>query len=130
MLCGKVVERDGDGVVFTPGAGIPTLRIDPDLIGQVISNIVRNARESGATEIVLTTGRNGDTAWFRVRNTGDPIDPDLLSRIFQPFATTKTTGAGVGLALCKKIVTVHGGSIAARNVTDGVEFEVKLPWTS
>jgi signal transduction histidine kinase len=131
-LLAKILDRAAmtDRVVLDRGEGIPELNLDPELIGQVVVNLLRNAVDAGADEIAVTTAASGDEVSIRVRNSGPPIPPDVLGRLFQPFVTTKTDGTGLGLAHAKKIVTAHGGEIEAKNVEGGVEFEVRLPWTS
>jgi signal transduction histidine kinase len=69
-------------------------------------------------------------AWVKISFTdnGPGISPELLSRIFEPFFSTKTTGMGVGLAICQKIVEAHKGRIEATNlVPKGTQFSVFLP---
>ena len=131
----RLAERVGRREPSTPPirfalcADLPSVPADPDLIGQVLSNLLRTAREADAGDIEIATGRRPGEVWLCVRNSGTPIPEEVLGRIFQPFVTTKSSGAGVGLALCKKIVTAHGGTIDARNGANGTEFEVTLPWT-
>ncbi|MCZ6787950.1 MAG: ATP-binding protein, partial [Planctomycetota bacterium] len=104
--------------------------IDPDLIGQVFDNLIRNAAEAGANEVTVVTRQGEGVVVAVVRNPGPPIPPEVIGRLFQPFVTTKATGAGVGLAFCKKILTAHGGDISAANFDGGVEFEMRLPCMS
>jgi two-component system sensor histidine kinase AtoS len=109
---------------------LPSLHGDPDLLGRVFVNLLQNAVEAGASDIFFTTAADGDVLSVRVHNHGPPISPEILGRLFQPFVTTKAKGTGVGLAYCRKVVVAHGGEVAARNLDDGPELEVRLPWTS
>jgi two-component system sensor histidine kinase HydH len=65
---------------------------------------------------------------FTVRDHGAGLPTGQEARIFDPFFTTRTTGTGLGLALARRIVELHGGSISARNADDGgALFRVELP---
>jgi signal transduction histidine kinase len=120
----------GDRVTYRAGEGTPRVQLDPELIRQVIVNLVKNAHEAGARTVSIETASDEETVRILVRNDGPAIPPDVLGRLFQPFVTTRATGTGLGLALCRKILHAHGGEITARNMSPGVEFEVSLPWTS
>jgi len=113
---------------------------DADRLVQVFVNLVRNAadavRSDGAGGSVHVSGRAVERDGSRwallvVRDTGPGIDPEMLSRLFEPFASTKldARGTGLGLAVSEGIVREHGGTIIARNRADrgGAEFEVMLP---
>jgi two-component system NtrC family sensor kinase len=114
---------------------LPRLKGDPLLLHQVFLNMVMNAEQALATagrpgKIEITTAaRHGDIV-ASVRDTGDGIPFDALSRIFEPFYTTKEVGkgTGLGLAIAYGIVQEHGGQIAAANHPDGgAVFTVELP---
>jgi two-component system NtrC family sensor kinase len=114
---------------------LPRLKGDPLLLHQVFLNMVMNAEQALATagrpgRIEITTAaRHGDVV-ASVRDTGDGIPFDALSRIFEPFYTTKDVGkgTGLGLAIAYGIVQEHGGQIAAANHPEGgAVFTVELP---
>jgi two-component system NtrC family sensor kinase len=114
---------------------LPRLKGDPLLLHQVFLNMVMNAEQALATagrpgRIEITTAaRHGDIV-ASVRDTGDGIPFDALSRIFEPFYTTKEVGkgTGLGLAIAYGIVQEHGGQIAAANHPEGgAVFTVELP---
>jgi signal transduction histidine kinase len=114
---------------------LPRVQSDPLLLHQVFLNIVMNAEQaiaasgrSGRIEIATRTSDNRVVA--TVRDSGDGIPPDALSRIFEPFYTTKEVGkgTGLGLAIAYGIVQEHGGQIAAANHPEGgAIFTVELP---
>jgi signal transduction histidine kinase len=120
----------GGEVRLEPADPAPAVYADPDLLGQVFHNLLRNAVEAGAHEIRLNTRREGGEAVVIVRNDGPPIPEGVAPRLFEPFVTGRASGTGLGLAICRKIVAAHGGRISGRNTPGGVEFEVRLPWTS
>jgi two-component system NtrC family sensor kinase len=114
---------------------LPRLKGDPLLLHQVFLNMVMNAEQALATagrpgRIEITTAaRQGDIV-ASVRDTGDGIPFDALSRIFEPFYTTKEVGkgTGLGLAIAYGIVQEHGGQIAAANHPEGgAVFTVEIP---
>jgi len=100
---------------------------------QVFLNLVMNACDAmsdtptGERLLVVATASHGE-ARIEVRDGGRGIAPDALSRVFEPFVTTKRDGLGLGLAICRSIVTAHGGHIsAANNPERGATFVVSLP---
>jgi two-component system, NtrC family, sensor kinase len=116
---------------------LPRVQSDPLLLHQVFSNIVVNAEHAiGATgkggriEIRTSASPAGDRVVVSVRDTGPGIPADALSRIFEPFYTTKEVGkgTGLGLAITYGIVQEHGGEIVAANHPGGgAVFTIELP---
>lgn len=110
---------------------------DPTRLNQVVGNLLANAvkftPEDGS--IVLTLAREGDAAVLRVRDTGIGMDRALIGRVFDPFVQGERPGGrpmgglGIGLTLARRLVELHGGTIAARSdgVGMGSEFTVRLP---
>ena len=65
---------------------------------------------------------------LEVSDTGNGIPPEHLSRIFEPYFSTKRTGMGLGLAIVRNIIEQHGGQIAARSRSgEGTAFTIRLP---
>jgi two-component system sensor histidine kinase HydH len=89
--------------------------IDPDRINQVLLNLYLNAIESmqpgGELGVGLSAGEEGQQFEIRVSDTGCGIPGDHLSRIFDPYFTTKSTGTGLGLAIAHNIIEAMGGKI-------------------
>jgi two-component system, OmpR family, sensor kinase len=107
--------------------------VDPDAIGIVIDNLVRNAIDhSPAGQAVTVSVGPGPT--ITVEDRGPGVPPELRTRIFEPFARGRATdraaglGLGLGLAICRRIVDGHGGSISASDRPGGgARFVVNLP---
>jgi len=96
-------------------------------------NLIQNALDafegSGGT-IVIQTRRQTKSVAVKISDNGKGIEPEYLSRIFEPFYTTKQigSGTGLGLSLCHQIVKQHGGTISVESQLGmGTEFEVNLP---
>ena len=112
---------------------VPLVLGDRVQLQQVLLNLVMNACDAmsdtppGERLLVVSTATHGD-ARIEVRDRGSGIAPDALARVFEPFVTTKHDGLGLGLAICRSIVTAHGGHIsAANNPERGATFVVSLP---
>lgn len=104
---------------------------DSTRVSQVLSNLLGNAVQYalGSTPIVLEVdGVDVATLRVRVRNAG-VLPANLVQRIFEPFKGSfhQSRGLGLGLYIVDQFVRAHGGTVEARNVEDGVEFEVVLP---
>lgn len=115
---------------------LPAVDADPVQLQQVLVNLVRNACEAlaaseGERRIrVLTCVRDGRVV-VEVCDNGPGLAPELAGRLFEPFATTKSSGMGLGLAICRSIVEAHRGRLAAEpgsgNDPRGMVFRVELP---
>ncbi len=103
---------------------------DPDLLGQVAENLLKNAIEAQPEGgfIQLTVERKNEEACFRVKNGGFALNPDEADRILNPYFTTKVDGTGLGLTISRRIVEAHGGRMEVSVPKTGVvEISVCLP---
>lgn len=110
------------------------LLMDRSQIEQVLINLLKNAQEAVENEEIpyvrLTTHLSSNKRDFiiSITDNGKGILPEVMERIFVPFFTTKTNGSGIGLSICKQIVTLHGGTITASSKPDDkTTFSVVLP---
>jgi signal transduction histidine kinase/CheY-like chemotaxis protein len=127
---------------FEPGSG--QLRGDPDRLQQVVTNLLSNALKfTGAGGQISVTLRNvGGFTQLSVEDTGQGIAPELLPHVFDRFRqgdssiTRHTGGLGLGLALVREIVTLHGGTVSAYSAGVGhgarfvATFPARHPWKS
>jgi signal transduction histidine kinase len=105
---------------------------DLNKLKQVFINLFRNACEaisSGNTvtcELIQST--NPTQICVRIHNGGDPIPPEILPRLTEPFCSTKPSGTGLGLAIVKRIVMAHGGELSIQSdALTGTTVRVQLP---
>jgi two-component system sensor kinase FixL len=111
---------------------LPEVHIDRVQVQQVLTNLVRNAIEamveSAKREIVISAVAIDETIEIAVTDSGPGIAPDIMAQLFKPFVTTKSTGMGVGLSICRSIVQSHGGDLRAEaNPAGGATFRFTLP---
>ncbi len=118
---------------------LPTLHADPNRLRQLLNNLLTNAIEAQtdkeATHARVTTRlieeAQGASVELRVEDRGRGVAPEMLSRIFEPYVTSKPRGTGLGLAIVKKIVEEHGGIVWMENAeTGGGCAAVRLPVTA
>ena len=137
-----VQEATELALVGTRHQGVQTtLQLDPTMgtalidriqIGQVLINLIRNAVEamedSERRELVVATRALDDGVAITVTDSGPGISEEVAERLFQPFVTTKASGLGLGLSICREIVETHGGQLTVAAVAGGgTVFTVLLP---
>lgn len=115
--------------------GLPHVQADRVQLQQVILNLILNAVEAmGSVEkrvrtlSVSTEQHQSGGVLASVRDSGPGIDPGHLDRVFDPFYTTKSSGVGMGLSICRSIIIAHGGKLwADANPSGGAIFRLTLP---
>ena len=117
-------------VSFRIDKDIPTMMVDRTAFRRVLSNLITNAVQAmpdgGQLTINASLAEGG--VFISVQDTGEGVLPGNMDRIFEPLFTTKARGQGLGLAVCKKLVEAHGGSIAIHSeVGKGTRVEVRVP---
>ena len=113
-----------------PAGGV-TVPADREQLRQVLVNLLLNALDAMPTGGTLTVGvRPADAGRVAVEvaDTGPGIPPAQMRRLFQPFASTKDTGLGLGLVISKRIAEGHAGTLGAANRRGGgASFLLTLP---
>lgn len=128
-------ERTGLRIEADLEPDLPLIEGDSNQLRQVIHNLLANARDalsaSGLTEAkiqvqtkitlsrLVEDGAETQAVRLTVSDTGPGFDPQVLTRVFEPYVTTKSTGTGLGLAIVKKIIEEHGGRIEVSNRREG-----------
>ncbi|BCS95231.1 hypothetical protein DSLASN_08630 [Desulfoluna limicola] len=113
--------------------GLPDCHAEPHLIEEVVLNLMANAAAAMEAwpwkkRISVGTHLEADALAITVSDTGPGVPREVRDRIFEPFFTTKNNSTGIGLSLCHRIVTDHGGSIRVEDPPDGgTRFVVTIP---
>lgn len=117
--------------------GLPAVSGDEVQLQQVIHNLIKNSAQAIADaqcplrRVTVSTARQDDCLTIQVEDTGPGIPPEQVDKLFRAFETTKQGGMGIGLTLCRSIVTSHGGTIEPdMSFRDGARFRITLPLDS
>jgi signal transduction histidine kinase len=118
------VEQTGD---------VPLVMGDSETLRSVFTNLIINGMqaidgEGGSLTIKISSEDSGHNARVEVTDTGQGIAPEDISKVFEPYFSTKDTGTGLGLAIVKKAVDDHGGTISVKSKQGaGTTFTITLP---
>lgn len=128
---------NGIAVERVAGAGGAEVYVDPVQIQQVIVNLVRNAQDALVTlpqgrvrRLTIATREITDekAVEIRVADTGPGIADEVRAGLFEPFVTSKPSGMGMGLSVCRRLVEAHGGTIELEaSEGQGTTFTLRLP---
>ncbi|MBX3262386.1 MAG: HAMP domain-containing protein [Labilithrix sp.] len=112
----------------------PAIRADRDQVIQVLTNLVQNAldavKDVPGGAVTLTTDTDGRYVSFSVADNGAGIAPEFAGRLFEPYATTKSSGTGLGLAIAQRIAYEHNGELSYVGASAngrGAVFRLVLP---
>jgi signal transduction histidine kinase len=121
-------------VRFELAEGLPPIVTDAELLRRALVNILTNARHAveaapaNGTDVLLSTSAGDERVVVTVRDHGVGIAKEDLSRIFDPYFTTRRTGTGLGLPITKNIIEGLGGTLAVTSAPgDGTEIRIELP---
>tara|TARA_B100000315_G_scaffold260416_1_gene321574 strand:- start:3403 stop:5466 length:2064 start_codon:yes stop_codon:yes gene_type:complete len=134
----KLLKSDFDlkqvALKFDLASNHPIIHGDPILIQQVILNLARNSvdamnsSEPGAGELTVKTALEENTLLIEILDNGSGIDPELKEQLFEPYISSKKSGLGLGLPICRSIINEFGGEIWCEpSQTQGAAFKIRLP---
>ena len=108
----------------------PTFRIDRNKIERVFINLAKNAVDAmpNGGMITISCKQTNDGVEIAFEDTGTGIPEEIMPKLFSPLFTTKAQGMGFGLAICKRVIEAHGGTITVKTKKNkGTTFKVSLP---
>jgi signal transduction histidine kinase len=133
-LARTITIKDGVSVQTLLADRLLPIQGDRVQLQQVVLNLILNAVEAmgsvdaGARELLISTEQERAGVLVAVRDCGPGIDPTHLERVFEAFYTTKPSGVGMGLSICRSIIDAHGGRLWAEpNKPRGAVFQFILP---
>ncbi|MFN2578282.1 MAG: ATP-binding protein [Pyrinomonadaceae bacterium] len=125
-------ETGVEATVTTAGS-VPQVIADPDALHSALTNLIINGLQAmdgngGRLAVALSADDEGQRVRIEVTDTGRGIAAEDISKVFEPYYSTKETGTGLGLAIVKKAVEDHHGTITVKSkVGDGTTFTITLP---
>ncbi len=132
-LASVTLRKRGIEIEQNLAEDLPMVHADPQLIEQVILNLITNAAEAmrnvdGPKQIEIISSADSHLILVRMSDSGPGVPLNLREKIFDPFYTTKTESTGIGLSLCHRIITDHGGSLSvSESRWGGAEFRIEIP---
>jgi C4-dicarboxylate-specific signal transduction histidine kinase len=134
VLGRSAIISNGVSVRTRLSEGLCPIHGDRVQLQQVVLKLLLNAveamgsREAGARELLISTEQDRTGPLVAVRDSGPGIDSSQLERVFDAFYTTKSSGMGMGLSICRSIIDAHGGRLwAEANEPRGTVFQFTLP---
>ncbi len=127
----RLINQLQDQYEFELLGELPTQswQADTQQLTQLLLNLLKNAHESGSPpeKITLQLRPAADHLLLIIQDAGGGMSDDVLQHALVPFFTSKTTGSGIGLTLCRDIAEAHGGNISLQNQPPGLQVSVSLP---
>jgi len=124
-------KKDIELITKLPDNKVFTL-FDPELLQQVLLNVLKNAvqsiEEAGILKLDLNEQQENGIVNILIEDSGEGMSEEIINKAFNPFFTTKSDGTGLGLAIAKKIVESHSGTITIKSKEgEGTRFTISLP---
>jgi len=107
---------------------LPKVSWDPEHVERALLNLIKNAFEAKASQVILEAYVEGQALVLEVQDDGSGIPPEEKEKIFQPFYTTKAKGTGLGLSMVMQVMEAHGGKVVVEDrAPQGTTFKLIFP---
>lgn len=127
----RLINQLQDQYEFELSGDLPkqSWQLDVQQLSQLLLNLLKNAHESGSPPAAICLQLQESAAELRIllQDAGGGLSDEILAHAMLPFYTTKTSGSGIGLTLCRDIAQAHGGSLLLQNLSAGLQVVVILP---
>jgi nitrogen fixation/metabolism regulation signal transduction histidine kinase len=126
-------ENSGIKITTKLSKSMPEIKIDINMMRQVLINLIQNAQDAMASNtkqstIQISTNKLKNYLVLSIQDNGPGFSTDILKKAFEPYVTTKSHGTGLGLAIVKKIIEEHDGLITIENIKNlGANINIQLP---
>jgi signal transduction histidine kinase len=127
------MQRRGISLVIESQDDLPPVACGQSDLEQVFLNLLTNAREASSQggHVTIRVEPQPDRLAITIADTGSGVSHEDLSRVFEPFYTTKPNGNGLGLSICRSILWEIGGTLSLKSEPHtGTEVHVTVPWAS
>lgn len=129
QVAGVHPRADGRSLQVEVQAEPVTTSVDPVHLARALENLLDNALRHARSRVCCSLQRGTGRQWvIRVDDDGPGVDPALRDQLFEPFATGRSDGTGLGLALAREVALAHGGDLVYVALPEGARFEMELPW--
>lgn len=127
-----VDQARGTGIELKVQVSVERWRFDPVLMAEALDNLIQNALQhtpcGGMVRVTSESERDENCLVIRVTDTGPGIPSEFRDQLFEPFASARQGGIGLGLVAARDIVSAHGGMLRLLDESPGATFEIELPW--
>ncbi len=123
-------SAEAKGVAIAAECAVSEARFDPAHLGRALDNLLDNALAHNPTKgtVKVSVAREIDRLVLRVADSGPGVAQDIAARLFEPFATGRPDGTGLGLTIVREIARAHGGEARLMPSETGAVFEIEVPW--
>jgi signal transduction histidine kinase len=132
-LTAVTLRKSGIKIECNLAADLPHCRADQNLLEEMVLNLITNAAEAMKTiesekKIAITTAAGDGSILLTIDDSGPGVRENIRNKIFDPFFTTKNDSTGIGLSLCHRIVSDHGGVLTVfESSLGGASFRIEIP---
>jgi len=122
-------RAEAAGVALSGAAGQGSCSFDPEHMARAVDNLLINALQhtSAGGQVKLNAVLESERLRLAVSDSGPGVAPEIASRLFEPFSTSRAEGIGLGLSIAREVAVAHGGTLSLESSDHGALFVIELP---